>query len=106
MHNDIRAEIENAGRGAHLRASLEGVSALYKTADHLVSVSEPLAEVNAKRLAEYAPADKFTYARNTINFQRVLHLAYGVPSRRQPKLPTPATGADPEGEAVERRRSC
>ena len=98
LHNDIRAEMDNAGRAAHLRASLEGVAALYKTADHLVSVSEPLAEVNAKRLAEYAPAEKFTYARNTVNFQRVLHLAYGVPSRRQPKLPTPATGADAEVE--------
>jgi CDP-glycerol glycerophosphotransferase len=96
MHNDIRAEIDNAGRGAHLRASLEGVAALYNTADHLVSVSEPLAEVNAKRLAEFAPAEKFTYARNTVNFQRVLHLAYGVPSRRQPQSPTPATGADVE----------
>ena len=56
--------------------------------------------MNAKRLAEFAPAEKFTYARNTVNFQRVLHLAYGVPSRRQPTLPTPATGADNEVEPV------
>ena len=55
LHNDIQAEIENAGRSAHLRASLEGVVSLFDTADHLVSVSEPLAEVNAKRLSGAAP---------------------------------------------------
>ena len=84
LHNDIHAEITNAGRSTHLRGSLEGVAALYKRADHLVSVSRALAEVNAKKLAAHAPADRFTYARNTINFDRVLHLAYGVPSRRTP----------------------
>jgi CDP-glycerol glycerophosphotransferase len=90
MHNDIRAEAENAGRSAWLRASLEGMCGMYKHADHLVSVSQALCEVNAKRLADVAPADRFTYARNTINFDRVLHLAYGAPSRRN----TPADQAD------------
>jgi glycosyltransferase involved in cell wall biosynthesis len=80
MHNDIRAEAENPGRTGWLRSSLEGMSGLYKHADHLVSVSRALRDVNAKRLADVAPAEKFTYARNTINFERVLHLAYGVPS--------------------------
>jgi CDP-glycerol glycerophosphotransferase len=78
MHNDILAEVRNTGRSPWLRASLEGVSALYGQADRLVSVSAALCEVNRKRLAELAPADRFTYARNTINFARVLDMAYGA----------------------------
>jgi CDP-glycerol glycerophosphotransferase (TagB/SpsB family)/glycosyltransferase involved in cell wall biosynthesis len=100
LHNDIRAEIENAGRSAHLRASLDSVAGLYNTADRLVSVSSALAEVNATRLADEAPADRFTYARNTVNFQRVLHLAYGVPTRHEPGPVLPASGADEEPEPV------
>jgi CDP-glycerol glycerophosphotransferase (TagB/SpsB family)/glycosyltransferase involved in cell wall biosynthesis len=88
MHNDIRAEVENTGRSAWLRASLSGMCALYERADHLVSVSEALAEVNAKRLSDVAPPERFSFARNTINYERVLHLAYGVPSVREP------TGSD------------
>ena len=80
MHTDIRSEVSNAGRSAWLRASLDGVSALYGNADRLVSVSPALCDVNRRRLSRYAPADRFTYARNTINYQRVLEMAYGTPA--------------------------
>jgi CDP-glycerol glycerophosphotransferase len=78
LHNDIQAEASNRGRTANLRANVKGVMALYSEADHLVSVSAALAEVNKKGLAEFAAADKFGYARNTINYERVLHLAHGI----------------------------
>lgn len=80
LHNDMRAEATNPGRTARLRANVEAVASLYSSADHLVSVSRALHEVNKKRLADCAPADKFTYARNSINFERIHHLAYGVAS--------------------------
>jgi CDP-glycerol glycerophosphotransferase len=86
MHNDIRAEADSPGRGEWLRASLEGMCGLYQHADSLVSVSDALRDVNARRLADRAPAEKFTFARNTINFERVRHLAYGVTGGRT--LPT------------------
>lgn len=92
LHNDMRAEATNAGRSDYLRASVAGVSGLYGGADHLVSVSSALFEVNKKGLAETAPADRFTYARNTINFDRIRHLAYGVPSEHGPELVVPAQG--------------
>jgi CDP-glycerol glycerophosphotransferase (TagB/SpsB family)/glycosyltransferase involved in cell wall biosynthesis len=77
LHNDIRAEAENPGRSEWLRASLRGVCALYQNADQLVSVSKALCDVNTKKLADWAPSERFTYARNTIKFERVLHLAHG-----------------------------
>ncbi|HEX2306901.1 MAG TPA: glycosyltransferase [Jatrophihabitantaceae bacterium] len=80
MHTDIRSEVSNSGRSSWLRASLDGVSALYTHADRLVSVSPALCDVNRRRLAHYAPADRFTYARNTINYTRVLDMAYGAPA--------------------------
>jgi glycosyltransferase involved in cell wall biosynthesis len=72
--------VSNAGRSAWLRASLDGVSALYRNADRLVSVSSALCDVNRRRLSRYAPAERFTYARNTINDQRILEMAYGAPA--------------------------
>jgi glycosyltransferase involved in cell wall biosynthesis len=73
----MRAEVENPGRSEHLRASVAGVMALYDQADHLVSVSPSLNELNRERLADCAPPDRFTYARNTINWRTITHLAYG-----------------------------
>ncbi len=79
MHSDLAADAEREVDGKHLhRASLEGVFDLYKYADHLVSVSSALAEINREKLARYADPAKFTFSRNTINYRRVLHLAYGL----------------------------
>lgn len=77
LHNDMSAELRNVGRSAGIRAGLAGVLALYGEADHLVSVSPAVNELNRTKLADCAPADRFTYARNTINYHRVEHLAYG-----------------------------
>jgi glycosyltransferase involved in cell wall biosynthesis len=80
LHNDLQAEMNNSGRTGNLRASVRGVLALCREADHLVSVSAALADVNRKQLAAYAPPEKFTFARNTINHERVRHLALGITS--------------------------
>ena len=80
LHNDIKAEVSNAGRSKGVRESVRSVMALYGLADRLVSVSEALHEVNREKLAEYASPDKFTFARNTINFERIHHLATGIPA--------------------------
>jgi CDP-glycerol glycerophosphotransferase len=79
MHSDLAADAEREVDGKHLhRASLEGVFDLYQYADHLVSVSPALAAINREKLARYADPAKFTSARNTINYRRVLHPAYGL----------------------------
>jgi glycosyltransferase involved in cell wall biosynthesis len=84
QHNDLAADAGlHAGRSTKSskhRGNLLGVFELYRYADHLVSVSPALAEVNRQGLREFAPPEKFTYARNTINFERILHLAYGTPA--------------------------
>jgi CDP-glycerol glycerophosphotransferase len=50
--------------------------------------------VNAKRLAGVAPAEKFTFARNTINFERVLHQAYGAPTQHAVQTANDTTRPD------------
>ena len=77
LHNDMVAESTNPGRHPYLRSSVAGTIALYGFADHLVSVSPALAEVNRAKLPGVAP-EKFSYSRNTLNSTRVLHLAYGL----------------------------
>jgi CDP-glycerol glycerophosphotransferase (TagB/SpsB family)/glycosyltransferase involved in cell wall biosynthesis len=78
LHNDMQADASTTAKTSRHRANLEAVFALFASADHLVSVSPALSGVNAKKLAEYAPAEKFSYARNTINHERVRHLAHGI----------------------------
>ena len=89
LHNDIHAELSNQNRAPRLRARVRAAVALYRTADHLVSVSAALDEVNRAKLAAWAAPDQFTHARNTINADRVrrmagqpnpLQLAEGVPT--------------------------
>jgi glycosyltransferase involved in cell wall biosynthesis len=91
LHNDMRAEATNTGRSAWLRASVRAVSALYHHADHLVAVSPALSEVNQQKLGDLAPPEKFSYARNTLNYRRILHLAYGVTQRDEDLLDAQAS---------------
>ncbi len=87
MHNDLRSDAERQVDGRFLhRANLHGMFELYQFFDHLVSVSSALARINATALAEYADADKFTYARNTIDYKRVLSLGYGLDELEQAAL--------------------
>lgn len=76
LHNDIRAELANRDRSRQMRASLRGVTGLYRAADQLVSVSPALNTINQAALAREAARARFTYARNTINHARIRCLAH------------------------------
>jgi CDP-glycerol glycerophosphotransferase len=98
LHTDMQAEVANTGRSTWLRASVEAVSALYGHADHLVAVSPALCEVNRQQFSGVAAPDKFAYARNTLNYRRVLHLAYGVTQRDEHLLDATARASIDDGE--------
>jgi glycosyltransferase involved in cell wall biosynthesis len=80
LHNDLRADQlrEVDGERPHF-ANLAATFSAYGRFEHLVSVSSALRDVNAAQLAEFAPAEKFVAARNTVNHERVLRKAHGVP---------------------------
>ncbi|MDR6862281.1 glycosyltransferase [Phycicoccus sp. 3266] len=80
LHNDLRADQlrEVDGRRPHFH-NLQATFSAYGRFQHLVSVSPALRDVNAEKLAEFAPAEKFVAARNTINHERVLLKANGLP---------------------------
>ena len=72
LHNDLVADAEREVNGVrpHFQ-NLTGVFKLYRDFDALVSVSPGLNEINRENLANYAPAEKFVSARNTINIERI-----------------------------------
>ncbi len=90
LHNDMYADARREVHGKqHLYKKLHSVFSTYRFFDHLVSVSEALAEVNAKNLAQYAPPDHFRFAANTIDWQRIRAMAAQPPEedwrrRRKP----------------------
>lgn len=73
MHSDMLADSGRTvnGKKIHL-INLNGLFSAYDKFDQLVSVSQSTKEVNLAKLKDYAPADKFTVVRNTINPQRIL----------------------------------
>jgi len=79
LHNDLIADAQRevGGRRPHER-NLGAVFTTYRKFDRLVSVSSALADINRKKLAAYAGPEKFVSAANTINFRRILSMAYGV----------------------------
>jgi len=87
LHNDLRSDSERKvnGQFPH-RANLGAMFQLYQYADHLVSVSSALADINREGLSEYAPPEKFTYARNTINYERILKMGFGLTDAEVAKL--------------------
>jgi glycosyltransferase involved in cell wall biosynthesis len=80
LHNDLYADARRETNGVrHLYDRLHSVFTTYRFFDHLVSVSAALSKVNAANLADYAPTDRFTYAANTIDFERILRMAEPPP---------------------------
>ncbi len=76
LHNDMYADMQRETIGEkHLEDRLQAVFTTYKYFDHLVSVSPELDAVNRKHLADYAPPERFTYAVNTIDGDRILRLS-------------------------------
>jgi CDP-glycerol glycerophosphotransferase (TagB/SpsB family)/glycosyltransferase involved in cell wall biosynthesis len=76
LHNDLMADSERETNGVkHLRRRLNAVFSTFGYFDRLVSVSAELNEVNSQKLARYADPEKFTYASNTLDCDRVLKMA-------------------------------
>ncbi|WP_338749863.1 glycosyltransferase [Janibacter alittae] len=78
LHNDLKADQmrEVDGYRPH-EANLGSVFNTYAGFDHLVSVSEPLMEINRENLAGAAPASRHTFARNTIDADYITRMAFG-----------------------------
>lgn len=78
LHNDLKADQmrEVDGRRPH-EANLGSVFSTYDQFDHLVSVSEALMEINRANLDGVAPAERFTFARNTIDADYITSMAFG-----------------------------
>ncbi|WP_345201706.1 glycosyltransferase [Fodinibacter luteus] len=80
LHNDLKADQMRMVDGARpFEHHLGAVFSSYRFYDNLVSVSEALRDINAEHLAGFAPASKFTFARNTIDAQGILAAAAGHP---------------------------
>jgi glycosyltransferase involved in cell wall biosynthesis len=80
LHGDMYADMHRETAGErHLEDRLRAVFSTYRYFDHLVSVSPALDRINREKLAPYAHPDRFTYALNTIDGERVLRMA-GQPS--------------------------
>jgi CDP-glycerol glycerophosphotransferase len=76
LHGDMYADMQRETIGErHLEERLQAVFSTYRYFDHLVSVSPALDQVNRTQLAAYAPPERFTYALNTIDGERVLRMA-------------------------------
>jgi CDP-glycerol glycerophosphotransferase (TagB/SpsB family)/glycosyltransferase involved in cell wall biosynthesis len=78
LHNDLKADQLREVDGARPHyANLGAVFSSYARFQHLVSVSSALRDINAAKLAEYAPQEKFGSARNTINHELIERRAHG-----------------------------
>ncbi len=73
QHNDLLADQLKTIDGVRIHErNLGAVFLSYRSYDHIVSVSPALRDINAASLAQYAPAERFGYARNMIDTERVL----------------------------------
>lgn len=96
LHNDMYADARREVHGKrNLYRQLHSVFSTYRFFDNLVSVSAELCRVNTDQLAEYAPASSFTFAHNTINYERARRLATesgALPGGEAPRLPPAEAG--------------
>lgn len=94
LHNDLAADALRETDGVRrLEGGLRAVFDTYDRFDRLVSVSRALEEVNATKLARYAPRNKFVSAMNIIDHERVRELGFGPP-RYGPNEPIVVPGND------------
>lgn len=76
LHNEMIADRDRETLGEkHLHARLGAVFSTYRHFDDLVSVSPGLSDINRAGLSEFAPADRFRHALNTIDGRLILDLA-------------------------------
>lgn len=65
LHNDMLSEFREK------YFWLKRVFSLYKRFDYAVSCSRQIMETNRENLAEYLPAERFRYAKNCVDFDKV-----------------------------------
>ncbi|WP_245580386.1 glycosyltransferase [Arthrobacter castelli] len=102
LHNDVWNDSQRTVDGKQpLRRGLGAVFKTYHRFDRLVSVSEALQEVNQPNLTEYASADRFVSAVNTVNADQIRRNAFGDADSNAP-ADTPALESTPKNlsEAV------
>jgi CDP-glycerol glycerophosphotransferase (TagB/SpsB family)/glycosyltransferase involved in cell wall biosynthesis len=88
LHGDMYADMQRETAGEkHLEDRLQSVFSTYRCFDHVVSVSPALDQVNRANLAAYAEPERFTYALNTIDGDRVLRMAGFSPDRSTGRVP-------------------
>ncbi|MBE5957555.1 MAG: glycosyltransferase [Lachnospiraceae bacterium] len=72
MHNDLIADqMRKVNHKRPLKRKLQMIFNMYPEWDRLVSCSHSVMEVNKKNLAKPETIDKFSFAKNTINYKRV-----------------------------------
>lgn len=91
LHSDLKSDqLREVGGHRPHEANLRAVFSTYAEYDHMVSVSPKLCELNSSSIGRAGLRERFTFARNTINFRRIRRMAYG---------PRPA-GPEGQGEEV------
>lgn len=72
MHNDIKADMNKIVNGKKRNLEvLRYVVSLYNEFDNIVGCGKGVMEENRKKLATPETYDKFKYAKNTVNLQRI-----------------------------------
>lgn len=72
LHNDIKADMNRTVNGEKpLLRNMNYVTSIYDKFDRLVSCGESVMEVNRKNLGTPATKDKFTYAKNIVDIERI-----------------------------------
>lgn len=73
QHNDLEQDMKKVVKGKQVnRQALEAVFTLYPYQDKIVACSRSVMETNRKNLSTPETYDKFTYCKNTLNFDRVI----------------------------------
>ncbi len=73
LHNDLASDAHREVNGKkNMLRSLTQVFTLYPQYDHLVSVSAALADINRRKLAEYAEPSKYVAAINTVDAEPII----------------------------------
>lgn len=74
MHNDLKKELDRKSKGGRdVGGALQVCFSTYQYMDKIVGCSQSCMEVNKKNLANEKTADKFTYMRNLVNYERIIN---------------------------------
>ena len=72
LHNDIQADMNRTVKGEKpLKEKLNFIISLYPRFDNLVSCGRAVNEINLAKLGKPETKDKFKYAKNTLNIERI-----------------------------------